>query len=38
MIYLKDKTELENKDYLYSASIVILKSKMTTKGEEYELP
>ena len=38
MVYLKDKTELAENDNLYRASIVILKSKMTTKDEEYELP
>ena len=38
MVYLKDKTQLGNNDNLYSASLVILKSKMTTKDKEYELP
>ena len=35
MVYLKDKTQLGNNDNLYSASLVILKSKMTTKDKEY---
>jgi len=38
MVYLRDKTELTENDNLYRASIVILKSKMTTKDEEYDLP
>ena len=38
MVYLKDKTELAENDNYYRASIVILKSKMTTKDEEYDLP
>ena len=38
MVYLKDKTELAENDNLYRASIIILKSKMTTKDEEYDLP
>ena len=38
MVYLRDKTELAENDNLYRASIVILKSKMTTKDEEYDLP
>ena len=38
MVYLKDKTQLGNNDNLYSGSLVILKSKMTTKDKEYELP
>ena len=38
MVYLKDKTQLGFNDNLYRASIIILKSKMTTKDEEYDLP
>ncbi len=38
MVHLIDKTQLGENDNLYRASIVILKSKMTTKDEEYELP
>ena len=35
---LKDRTHLKENDYLNTASLVIMKSKMATKDEEYELP
>ena len=38
VVFLKEKTTLKENDNLYKASLVILKSKMTTKDEEYELP
>ena len=38
VVFLKEKTTLKENDNLYKASLVILKSKMTTKDEEYDLP
>ena len=38
IVYLKEKTELKESDNLYSASIVILRSVMTTKDVVYNLP
>ena len=38
MVLIKEKTQLKENDNLYKSSIVILKSKMTTKDGEYELP
>jgi hypothetical protein len=38
MVYLKEKTQLRENDNIYKASIVILKSKLTAKDTEYDLP
>ena len=38
MVYIKDKTELKQNDNLYTATLIILKSKMTSKDEVYDLP
>jgi hypothetical protein len=38
MVYLKKRIQLKENDYLNTATIVITKSKMTTKGQEYDLP
>jgi hypothetical protein len=38
VVYLKERTQLKENDYLNTATIAITKSKMTTKGQEYDLP
>ena len=38
MVYIKDKIKIKENDYLNKAYLVILKSTMTTKDEEYDLP
>ena len=38
VVYLKERIQLKENDYLNTATIAITKSKMTTKGQEYDLP
>ena len=38
MVYLKDRTQLKDNDYLNKASLVILNSTMTSNEGEQELP
>ena len=38
MVFLNERKQLEKGDYLNTASIVLLKSKMTSNEEEQNLP